>query len=380
MSEGPIRESTRMKVGSKLIALRFGLVGCGRIGATADDRTRKWPKDMQAAWLPYAHATGILGTTGLVLAAVCDVDATAAEAAKARFGAPKAYTDHREMFVAEKLDGVAIATRTAARPGIVRDAVEQGVRAIYCEKPLATTLESADAVASLVRQKAVAFGYGTRRRHMEAYVRARALVKGGAIGLLRTIVVKFGRGALMWNHPHSVDIASFFADDAPIANVQANLDLLGAEMTSLEDGAKLDLDPIVESAHIRFANGLEALIVGADGQDVELVGSTGVLTVRQDGLALGWRRLAKEGDIGWLLDEKVDPIAGDTSGTVRGLERLVRAVGLGAPDHAELDAALASHEVLFGFVESHFQSGARVPLPLRRRGIEITGRVGEKLC
>ena len=361
-------------------AVRFGLIGCGRIGATADDRAATWPADIREMWLPYSHASAILGTPGAALHAVCDSNVELAEATRARFGAAAAYSDAREMLEREELDAVAIATRTAERPQIAREAVEHGIKALYCEKPLATTLEAADEISALLRERKVAFGYGTRRRNMEAYRLARRYVAEGAIGPLRSIVLKFGRGPLMWNHPHVVDIASFFAGDVAVESVQCELDLRGVDANSRT--TKIDCDPLITSARIRFINGIDATILPVDGLDVELLGSKGVLSVRQDGLNLGWRGAdpSVEGD-GWFRSERIEPIPVGTSGTVRGITRLVTMLQNAAiPTDDELAAALAGHEILFACVESHLRDGARVRPPLERRGLEITGRVGDRYC
>ena len=63
--------------------LRFGLVGCGRIGATADDRVRDWP--IHEVWLPYSHAASIRATPDAELVAVCDSDSSAATATAKRY-------------------------------------------------------------------------------------------------------------------------------------------------------------------------------------------------------------------------------------------------------------------------------------------------------
>jgi predicted dehydrogenase len=357
--------------------LRFGLVGCGRIGANADDRAATWPEELRAQWLPYAHASAIVATPGASLVATCDVSEDAAESTRARFGAERAYTDVREMLTSERLDGLAIATRTAERPGIVNAAVEHGVRGVYCEKPLATTLEEGDAMARLVRDRGVAFAYGTRRRWMTGYGRARELLRSGAIGELRTIVVHFGQGGLLWNHPHSVDLATFFAEDAPVTFVQAELDLpdgaVGAE------GRVIDCDPVLRMGHLGFASGRRAVILPGDGQDVVLLGDKGNLTVAADGVRIDRRGYAKSGtDIGWLLDEERSPAPAGPSGAAASLAALVLAMN-GGPALAT-EPAFAGHEVLFGFVESHLAGGARLPLPLARRGLRVTGRTGDKLC
>jgi predicted dehydrogenase len=323
--------------------LRFGLVGCGRIGATADERVKSWP--MAGVWLPYSHAGAVVATPGAALVAVCDVDGTAARAAAALHGAPAAYTDAAEMLTRERLDVLCIATRTRERGPLIESALAHGVRALYCEKPLSNTLEDADRLAAAVREKGVCFVYGTKRRYMPVYHRVRERVRAGEIGELVSIVVKSGVAPLLWNHPHSVDIATFFAGDAPAESVQADLDLGESQI----EGDTLDGDPPIRMAQIRFSGGVGATIVAADSGDVELHGRAGSLCVRADGAEVRVRRPASGVDLGWLLDESAERVAED---------------------------AVRNQEILFAMAESELGGGRRVALPLPRRGLRITGRSG----
>ncbi len=51
------------------------------------------------------------------------------------------YTDYKDMLAQENLDIVSICTPTDTHAQITIDCAEAGVRAIYCEKPMADTLE-----------------------------------------------------------------------------------------------------------------------------------------------------------------------------------------------------------------------------------------------
>lgn len=356
------------------MTVRFGLVGCGRIGAHADDRAQAWPARLRELWLPYSHASSIVATPGATLAAVCDSSLEAAEATRTRFRAAAAYSNHRTMLETERLDVVAIATRTAERPAIVLDAIHAGVRGIYCEKPLAATLEEADAVLSAVKEHGVAFAYGTRRRFMAPYIEAQRLVRAGAIGKLEHIVVNFGRGGLMWNHPHSVDTALFFAGDSAV-------DWARADFTApIDDESPIvDCDPTVELGQIHFIDGVDAIILPTAGQDVELCGSDGRLVVAQDGSRSTLRTYAKsQGDIAWLLTEQDVPTPASDSGTVCALRELINTIAGRVEPFPHVDSALSSLEVLFAWLESHRSDGRRISLPVQRSGIRITGRVGDK--
>jgi predicted dehydrogenase len=278
------------------------------------------------------------------------------------------------MLGQERLDAVSIATRTRERAAIIQAAVAVGVRGIYCEKPLCNTLETADQLRALVEERGVAFVYGTKRRFMPIYRQVRALVRTGAIGVLQSITVQFGAGELFWLHPHSVDIASFFAGDDDIVSVQADLDL---DAGSVHDcGRVVDADPQLRMGCIRFSSGVTAHIVASGGYDVELSGTAGKVAVRSDGRSAHWRTRLSEQDYGVLLDERIVPAHERSSGTENSVSVLCAAIRDGADPGYRIALAVRNQEVLFGFVYSHLTGGNRIPFPLERRGLTITGRSG----
>ncbi|HZO51228.1 MAG TPA: Gfo/Idh/MocA family oxidoreductase, partial [Bryobacteraceae bacterium] len=285
-----------------MTGLRFGLVGCGRIGATADDRVNSWA--VADLWLPYSHASAITATEGAELVAVCDVDSAAAEAARIRHGARASYTDLEAMLASEDLDVLAIATRARHRGEIIRTAIRHGIRGLYCEKPLTNSLEDADELVSAVERAGVAFVYGTKRRFMPVYRRVRDRIAAGELGQATNIIIRFGYGTLLWSLPHAVDIAQFLAGDAAAETIQADLSLVREDVNA----AIVDCDPGLNMASIRFSNGIRAILVPGYGMDVQVAGPLGLVSIEADGANVRWRRALSDGsDIGWLLEERVDP-------------------------------------------------------------------------
>lgn len=356
-------------------SFRFALIGCGHMGATADDRAAQWAE--AAWWVPLSHASAIVATEGAELVAVCDVREEAARATAARYGVPAAYTDVRALLAREKPEAVAIATRTPERRAIIDACIDAGVRAMFCEKPLCQTLEAADALCARLREHGVAFIYGTRRRYMPIYQHARAQIAAGRIGEVKTILVRFGLSPLLWTHPHSVDIASFFASDSPAVFAQADLDLDPAMVSA----ACVDADPLVRSGYLRFENGVAAHLLPSDSLDVEIIGSTGSATVLANGSAVVWqeRRLTAAGrvDVGHLLEQRREENSMHLSGTVLSFQTLVAALRGEATVVYAPEFAVRNLEVLFAFLTSHLDGGRRVALPLPRRGLTITGRIGD---
>lgn len=345
--------------------IRFGLVGCGRIGASSDAAVAKWP--IAEWWLPYSHAAAIRSAKGAVLVAVCDALPEAAEAARQLHDVPAAYCDVGEMLKHERLDALAIATRTPMRMDVIRAALAAGIRGIYCEKPLSQTLEEADEVARMAPH----FVYGTKRRFMPAYADVLARIQAGELGAISNVAIRFGRGPLLWTHPHTIDLASLFAGDERPEYVQADLEL---DLASVE-GTVVDSDPVLRMAHIKYASGISAVITAAPGHDVEIAGSGGTIAIRSGGTAIH-TRTPRDSDDAWLLSETMEE-APRGSGTVLGIESLVRTLAFGERAQYTVSHAVQNQEILFAMVESHLRGGARVDLPLARRGLRITGRSGE---
>ena len=325
-------------------------------------------------WLPYNHINAIQAAEGAILAAVCDVNESAAANAAQRSGLSTHYTDLNDMLRNEQLDAISIATRTRERLSIIEAAVAAGIKGIYCEKPVANSLEITDHIAEMIRDNNVHFIYGTRRRHMSAFRQAKSEIDAGNIGDLTGITVQFGRSMLFWTHPHSVDIASYFAGDTGIAYVQADLSL---DPKSVDDQL-IDADPIVEFGNIVFDNDIHARIVVGTSWDVELSGTEGSISVQGNGSAIRLRHLLPGvGDKGWFPAEKNIVVENRPTGATAGFTALVNALNDGRDSGYNVNLAVANQEVLFGFVYSHLQDGARIRLPLERRDLVITGRYGD---
>jgi predicted dehydrogenase len=350
--------------------VRFGVVGCGRIGSTGDDRAREWPT--AHLWLPYSHCSAITATAGAVLAAVCDVDAAAVADALRRHGPGACYGDINTMLSTESLDVLAIATRTRERRDVIQSALQAGVRGLYCEKPLSNSLEDADALTDLIEQRGVAFVYGTKRRFMPAFHDVRERIRAGEIGEVKAITVRFGSGSLLWSSPHAVDVAMFFADDAPVERVQADLSM---DRSDLKDTV-VDADPILECATIHFDGGVRAILLAGEGYDVQVIGRDGLVTMDADGYRVRWRKRLRSGDFGWLLDESIDPPALPSSGTRQSIASLVGWIRHGIYPGYDIRMALRNQEILFAMMESEISGGKAVQFPVQRRGLIITGRTG----
>ena len=105
--------------------LRGGLIGCGFFA-----------RNHMHGWNEVADAE---------IAAVCDSDGSRVAAFVRDFGVPRGYTDAAEMLRTERLDFVDIVTQPASHRPLVELAAAHRTPVI-CQKPLAPTLEDAEAM------------------------------------------------------------------------------------------------------------------------------------------------------------------------------------------------------------------------------------------
>lgn len=89
----------------------------------------------------HLHAWADMHDDAVDLVAVCDRDRSKAEAAAAKFGIPKIYTDAAALLGAESIDFIDIATQMGSHEALAMLAIGRGVRTIV-QKPFAPDWEA----------------------------------------------------------------------------------------------------------------------------------------------------------------------------------------------------------------------------------------------
>jgi inositol 2-dehydrogenase len=143
-------------------SLKVGVIGLGRMGQLY---------------------TRLLATqiAGILLYAVAEVDTSARQQSVDEFAIPHAYAEPEKLLELPELDAVIIATPTSTHAELVIAAARAG-KAIFCEKPLALTIEETQVALDAVAQAQVPLQVGFMRRFDTAYQEARALIADGRIG------------------------------------------------------------------------------------------------------------------------------------------------------------------------------------------------------
>ena len=247
--------------------LNIGLIGAGRMGRLhAENIARR---------IPNAR-----------LHAVADVNEQAAQVCASLHGECQCVSNHLQMLDDARLDAVVICSATDTHSQIIQDAARAG-KHIFCEKPIALTLQETDAALRAVRDAGVKLQLGFNRRFDATFRRVFDARASGEIGephLLHIIsrdpapppleYVKTSGGIFLDMTIHDFDMARF---------------LMGAEVEQVYARANVLIQPAIGEAGdydtaivmLNFANGAlgtiensRQAVYGYD-QRVELLGSRG---------------------------------------------------------------------------------------------------------
>ncbi|MEL6448525.1 MAG: Gfo/Idh/MocA family oxidoreductase [Pseudomonadota bacterium] len=144
--------------------LKFALVGCGRIAKR------------------HSELLGHQQIDGAGLVAVCDIDAAKAQAIAEKFDVP-AYTDMHEMMKTADIDVVVVLTESGYHARHVIELAPYG-KHIVVEKPMALTLDDADAMIAACDQNAVRLFVVKQNRMNVPVVKLREAMEAGRFGKL----------------------------------------------------------------------------------------------------------------------------------------------------------------------------------------------------
>lgn len=183
---------------------RAGIVGCGRIGCGFDDDPRRGYVS--------THAGAYVQTPGVELVALADIDRTKLEHYGNKYGVRGRYQDYRQMLAHERLDIVSVCTWNDTHREIVEAAVEAGVKAIFCEKPIAERLAAADVMIQRCADAGVILMVNHQRRFDRFHREVAAYLREGCLGHIQQATCYYTAGVANTGS-HLFDLLRFFFGD-----------------------------------------------------------------------------------------------------------------------------------------------------------------------
>lgn len=163
---------------------------------------------------PYTHAGWYGAVHETMLAGGADTDAGRLRefGADWNIASEHLYSDYRELLEAERPDIVSVCAYAPERAAMVLDSVAAGVRGLWVEKAVATSLGEADAMEQALRAAGAAAIVHFPRRSNGTYRLVRRLVAEERYGRLLTVQAAFS-GDLLHTGTHAYDILRFWCGE-----------------------------------------------------------------------------------------------------------------------------------------------------------------------
>lgn len=234
---------------------RVGIIGCGRIASLLEDDPLRGK--------PCTHAGAFDVTEETKITAACDINKKRLNKFAKRWNVKKIYTEYHKMLEKENLDIISVTAWTKFHYEMVTAAAESGVRGIYCEKPMAFTLDEAKKMIKICKKNNVKLIINHERRWDPYYLKMQQLINEGKIGELKTIIGNSlsweheknrvelcGGGPMFHDGTHLTDILRFFAGEPDWVSAYEER----------PDGAKYIENTII--GIIQFIKGTRAFIEG----------------------------------------------------------------------------------------------------------------------
>ena len=251
--------------------VNIGIIGAGRIGHIHAENLSTRIKESRVV-------------------AVADKDERRARALAFKCGKARWYKDFERMLEQNDIEAVVICTDTSVHKEAIINSAKKG-KHIFCEKPIALTLEETDEALNVVEKEGVLLQVGFMRRFDPAIFSAKKEVDKGSIGepiLFKAIsrdpqgplleYVRGSGGLFVDSSIHDIDLARWFME-SEVEEVYAE----GKTLIYPEYKEYGDVDVAVTT--LSFKNGrigsIENLRKSGYGYDtrVEIVGSEGALSI-----------------------------------------------------------------------------------------------------
>ncbi len=184
--------------------VRLAIVGCGTISQL--------------------NAPGYLSHERCEVTALCDPLAERAEARAAEWGIePRIFTSYEDLLDDENIDAVELLTPTHLHPQQIVDGLSAG-KHVSCQKPAAATVEETRRIAAAIERSGMFYRTTENFLYYPPIVKARELIRGGAVGdvsMVRIRTVRGGgearlpisEGAYVWRQDPARNVGGMMYDD-----------------------------------------------------------------------------------------------------------------------------------------------------------------------
>lgn len=353
--------------------IRAGLIGLSWISI---DHASPASAAVLGTATPYSHCSAMAAEGNIEVVAGADPRQSAHDEFRRAWGhrwpGTRLYTDAEEMLSLEDLDLVSIVTPDHLHGRHTLQALDAGVRMLFCEKPLATDLSEADAVISKAAEVGATICVNHTRRWAPVEVAARQLATGGTLGPVSQVIVDAGgpRAMLFRNLSHAIDLTVFLLGDPDPEWVTGELEA-GSQDYGLSYAGDGGRDPSLDpgaNIQIGFVDGSRAYVAGLKAgpadRSIQILCRDGRITIDALGARVVRTSRTSDGTPSSVTQQSIAPLSG--AGTVAGMQAAVRDLISAHRDGREpwssARSARRTVAIIDAVLRSHASGGARTPV------------------
>jgi predicted dehydrogenase len=338
---------------------RVAIVGCGRIAGQMDHDPRR-----TEIW---THAGAYTALSQVALVAAADIDLQKLEEFGKRWDIPALYHDYRQMLEQERPDILSICTHSPLHLPIAKAGVETGVKAIFCEKPLAACVEEADEMVTVCQQTGTVLAVNHTRRWDDTYRKVKTLLASGRVGKIQAMTAYYTGGVANIGS-HLFDVLRFLGGEVRWVRAECV-------------NSKNHLDPDVSGSfyfdddilcHIHGCNQQNYLLV-----EIDLIGTKGRVRISHNGACVDlWTASESERYTGYqeLVAQQPLVLPSNNRRMVNAVEDVLLCIQTGGTPQCSGTDGRAALELVTAFRQSSRMGGEKIALPLKERGLNIPSK------
>ena len=240
---------------------KAAVIGCGRSGSLFDlDKKRPTMTSHCGAYTTHKE---------IELIGICDSDIEKLQKSSDLWKVKNTYTDYQAMILDNHLDILSICTLPDTHSEIANFAAQNGVKAIFCEKPISTSLIEANRMIEACKANDVLLVINHQRRWDPFFIKLKEVIEEAQYGSLQHINFVYTRG-IENSGSHLFDmLRHLFGEVKEILSLNSINDFENEETIT---------------ASIEFNRGLKGFLIGLNGDnyrafDLEIYLSRGKITI-----------------------------------------------------------------------------------------------------
>ena len=277
-----------------------------------------------------------------------------------RVGKP-VYSDYREMLEEEKPDIVSIATPATSHAEITIEVAKFGVKGIYCEKAMATSLAECDRMIEICEQTNTVLMINHQRRWDNRYIELKRFIDAGNIGSLQSIQISLGGSRLCRSGTHMFDLALMFVDGKVKSGLgwlsdPDNSDSGGVGLFETQDGIRIFIDISAGMNH---------------GFQIDLIGQDGIIRILDGGFQFECWFIDQSSEFRLMAKKHLPINYSIRSCWLNAIDDLLNCIETGERPYSSGYEGRAAFEMIATIHHSHYSGRSPISLPISDRNFRI---------